>query len=165
MEVEPDEYEPPADLSSDDDYITAEEVESSRVSRLRAGLLATRQRTRDNLRRTGATLKQGGVAFGGRVRGLGQRVVPEEQRTRLRERGQRIRQTIAEKAPNIRLRPPRSVAEGEEGGAEGDAAAQAAVTPPKGKRKDVTDVTERQGPLSEEGATSVPLDGKKATEE
>ncbi|XP_062371635.1 caveolae-associated protein 4a [Sardina pilchardus] len=156
VEVEPDEYEPPEDLSSDDDYVTAETVESTRASRLRAGLLATRQRTSDNLRKTGATLRQGGASLGGRVRGLGQRVVPtSEQRQRMRQSGQRLRQTIAEKAPNIRLRPPRSVAEGEE---EGGAEVVAAATPPKSKRKQEATERERQGPLSEEGATSVPLD-------
>ncbi|XP_076155949.1 caveolae-associated protein 4a [Alosa pseudoharengus] len=159
LEVEPDEYEAPGDLSSDDDYVTAEEVESTRVSRLRAGLLATRQRTSENLRRTGATLRQGGATLGGRVRGLGQRVVPtNEQRQRMRQSGQRLRQSIAQKAPNIRLRPtPRSVAEGEEGGAEGDST-HAVATPPKSKRKQEVTERERQGPLSEEGATSVPLD-------
>lgn len=165
VEVEPDEYDPPGDLSSDDDYQTQEEVESaSRGARFKEGLrqrvLATRQRTRDNLSKTGATLRQGGAALGGRVRGLGEKVVPAERRQRIRDGGQRLRQSIAQKAPNIRLRPPRSVAEGEEGGAE----AQVAVTPPKGRKQQEVTEHQRAGPVSELGATSVPLDGKVAVE-
>ncbi|XP_031435269.1 caveolae-associated protein 4a [Clupea harengus] len=150
--------------------MTLEEAESTRAERMRAGLrervLATRQRTRDNLTKTGATLRQGGAALGGRMRGLGQRVVPsDEQRQRIRQSGQRLRQSIAEKAPNIRLRPPpRSVAEGQEGGADAAAAAATVTTPPKGRKRDVTEL-EREGPVSEERVSvSVPLDGKVAVE-
>ncbi|XP_063079556.1 caveolae-associated protein 4a-like [Engraulis encrasicolus] len=164
VDTEPDEYDPPADLSSDDDYHTEEVESGTRGARLRAGLrarmLATRQRTRENLSKTGATLKQGGAALGGRVKVLGDKVMPEERRQRIRDGGTRLKQQVAQKVPKLR-HAPRSVAEGEEEELEGGA--HAAVTPPKGRRQqqEVTEVT-RSGPVTEAGATSVPLDGPAA---
>lgn len=178
LEVEPDEYDVPADISSDEEYMVVDEAESSRGARLKqSGLKGlenfkaafskenmnkTRDKTRDNLNKTKESLSKTGQTLGTKINHFGEKIVPPEQREKMRQSGERLKDNIAKKAPNkesfrIKLKKERTVAEGQEG-----AEAELAVTPPKG-RKSSPDVTytevvtesKREGPISEEGATRI----------
>lgn len=174
VEVEPDEYEIPADLSSDEEYMVVEETESSRAERLRQtglkgienikaafskeSMSKTRERTRENLSKTKESLSKTGQTLGTRFNSLGEKIIPPEQRDKMRQSGERLKANIAKKAPNIKLRKERAVAEGQEG-----AEAEAAVTPSKGRKSnpevtytEVVAESKREGPVSEEGATRIP---------
>ncbi len=181
LEVEPDEYEIPADLSSDEEYMVVEEAESSRGARLKqSGLKGienikaafskekmnkTRDKTRENLSKTKESFSKTGQTLGTKFNTFGEKIVPPEQREKIRQSSERLKENIAKKAPNkesfkIKLKKERTVAEGQEG-----AEAELAVTPPKG-RKSSPDVTytevatenKREGPVSEEGATRIQED-------
>ncbi|TRY66317.1 hypothetical protein DNTS_024314 [Danionella cerebrum] len=178
LEVEPDEYDIPADLSSDEEYMVVEEAESSRGARLKqSGLKGienikaafskenmskTREKTRENLTKTKESLSKTGQTLGTKFNTFGEKIVPPEQREKIRQSSERLKENIAKKAPTkesfkIKLKKERTVAEGQEG-----ADAEPAVTPPKG-RKSSADVTytevvtenKREGPVSEEGATRI----------
>ncbi|KAI4891442.1 hypothetical protein NFI96_025131, partial [Prochilodus magdalenae] len=174
VEVEPDEYEIPADLSSDEEYMVVEEGESSRAARLKqSGLKGienikaafskesmskTRERTRENLSKTKESLSKTGQTLGTKFNNLGEKIIPTEQREKMRQSGERLKENIAKKAPTIKLKKERAVAEGQEG-----AEAEAAVTPPKGRKSnpevtytEVVTESKREGPVSEEGATRIP---------
>ncbi|XP_066507955.1 caveolae-associated protein 4a [Hoplias malabaricus] len=167
LEVEPDEYEIPADLSSDEEYMVVEEGESSRAARLKQNIKAafskesmnkTKERTRENLSKTKESLSKTGHMLGTKINTLGDKIIPQEQREKMRQSGERLKENIAKKAPTIKLKKERAVAEGQEG-AEGEAA----VTPPKGKKSnpevtytEVVTEGKREGPVSEEGATRIP---------
>ncbi|XDV27844.1 hypothetical protein PO909_031319 [Leuciscus waleckii] len=163
LEVEPDEYDIPADLSSDEEYMVVEEGESSRGARLKQSGLKGIENikaafSKENMSKTRQTL-------GTKFNTLGEKIVPPEQREKMRQSSERLKENIAKKAPTkesfkIKLKKERTVAEGQEG-AEGEPA----VTPPKG-RKPSPDVTytevvteiKREGPVSEEGATRIQED-------
>ncbi|TTH23516.1 Caveolae-associated protein 4a [Bagarius yarrelli] len=166
VEVEPDEYEIPADLSSDEEYMVVEETESSsRAARLKQNIRAafskenmnkTRDRTRENLSKTKESLSKTGQNLGTKFNTLGEKIIPPEQREKMRQSGERLKENLAKKAPSkdaFRIKKERAVGEGEEG----------AVTPPKG-RKAIPEVTysevvteyKREEPVSEEGATQIP---------
>lgn len=176
--MEPDEYDIPADLSSDEEYMVVDEVESSRGARLKQsglkglenfksafskeGMSKTREKTRENLSKTKESLSKTGHSLGTKINTFGEKVVPHEQRDKIRQSGERLKENIAKKAPSkesfrIKLKKERTVAEGQEGAEE-----EPAVTPPKG-RKSSPDVTytevvtesKREGPISEEGATRI----------
>ncbi|XP_053342911.1 caveolae-associated protein 4a [Clarias gariepinus] len=176
VEVEPDNYEVPADLSSDEEYMVVEEAESSRAARLKqTGLKGidnikaafskenmnkTRERTRENLSKTKESLSKTGQTLGTKINTLGEKIIPHEQREKMRLSSERLKENIAKKAPTI-LKKERAVAEGQEG-----AEAEPAVTPPKGKKTSpevtYTEVTEikREGPVSKEKVTHIPEEGK-----
>lgn len=182
LEVEPDEYGIPEDLSSDDEY-TVDEAESSRAARLKqSGLKGienikaafskdnmskTRDRTRENLSKTKESLSKTGQTLGTKFNNIGEKIISPEQREKMRQSGERLKENIAKKAPTkesfrIKLKKERAVAEGQE-----VAEAEPAVTPTKG-RKSTPEVTytevvtenKREGPVSEEGATRIPEEGK-----
>ncbi|XP_062843846.1 caveolae-associated protein 4a [Trichomycterus rosablanca] len=180
LEVEPDEYEIPADLSSDEEYMV-DEAETSRAERLKqSGLKGienikaafskenmnkTRDRTRENLSKTKDNLSKTGQTLGTKFNNIGEKIISTEQREKMRQGGERLKENITKKAPTkesfrIKLKKERAVGEGQEG-----AEAEAGVTPPKGRKSspEVTYtevVTEREGPVSEEGATRIPEEGK-----
>ncbi|CAL8325722.1 unnamed protein product [Arctogadus glacialis] len=139
LEVEPDAYEVPADLSSDEEYDTVEEAESTRGARLKqsmmkgtAGLKAAF--SKEKMAKTKENL-------GTKFHHLGEKVVPPERREkmhnageRLKQSGERLKENIAKKAPSkeafrIKSKKERTVAEGEEGaeGADDEPAAAAAA--------------------------------------
>ncbi|KAI5624248.1 caveolae-associated protein 4a [Silurus asotus] len=178
VEVEPDDYEIPADLSSDEEYMVVEEAESSRAARLKqSGLKGidniraafskenmskTRFRTRENLNKTKESLSKTGQTLGTKINTLGEKIIPLEQREKMRQSGGRLKENIAKKAPTIKLKKERAVAEGQEG-----AEAEPAVTPPKGKKitsevtySEVVTEIKREGPVSEEQATRIPEEVK-----
>ncbi|KAB5535627.1 hypothetical protein PHYPO_G00120060 [Pangasianodon hypophthalmus] len=183
VEVEPDEYEIPADLSSDEEYMVVEEAESSRAARLRqTGLKGidniraafskdnmnkTRDRTRENLSKTKESLSKTSQTLGTKINTLGEKIIPLEQREKMRQSGERLKENIAKKAPSkesfrIKLKKERAVAEGQEG-----AEAEPAVTPPKGRKTspevtytEVVTEIKREGPVSEERATRISEEGK-----
>lgn len=158
-----------------------EEGESSRGARLKqSGLKGleniksafskesmskTREKTRENLSKTKESLSKTGQTLGTKINTFGEKIVPPEQREKIRQGSERLKENIAKKAPSkesfrIKLKKERTVAEGQEG-----AEAELAVTPPKG-RKSSPDVTytevvtesKREGPISEEGATRIQED-------
>ncbi|XP_051990643.1 caveolae-associated protein 4a-like [Xyrauchen texanus] len=176
LKVEPDEYDIPADLSSDEEYMVVEELESSRGTRLKQtglkgienikaafskeNMSKTREKTRENLSKTKESLSKSGQMLGTKINTFSEKIVPPEQREKIRQSGERLRDNIAKKAPNkesfrIKLKKERTVAEGQEG-----AEVELTVTPPKG-RKSSPDVTytevitesKREVPVSEVGET------------
>ncbi|XP_062260603.1 caveolae-associated protein 4a [Platichthys flesus] len=169
LEIEPDFYDVPADLSSDEEYLSVEETDSSRAARLKKSVVKSTEslkaafskekmnKTKDNL--------------GTRFHNLGEKVMPPERRERMHQAGERLKQSgerlkenIAKKAPNketfrIKLKKERAVAEGQEG-AEADPEAQVQVEDPQEASPEVayTEVgleTKREGPVEEAGATRI----------
>ncbi|XP_053294129.1 caveolae-associated protein 4a [Pleuronectes platessa] len=169
LEIEPDFYDVPADLSSDEEYLSVEETDSSRAARLKKSVVKSTEslkaafskekmnKTKDNL--------------GTRFHNLGEKVMPPERREkmhqageRLKQSGERLKENIAKKAPNketfrIKLKKERAVAEGQEG-AEADPEAQVQVEDPQEASPEVayTEVgleTKREGPVEEAGATRI----------
>lgn len=183
IQVEPDEYEIPADLSSDEEYMVVEEAESSRAARLRqTGLKGidniraafskenmnkTRDRTRDNLSKTKESLSKTGQTIGTKMNTLGEKIIPLEQREKMRQSGERLKENITKKATSkesfrIKLKKERTVAEGQEG-----AEVEPAMTPAKGNKSspevtytEVVAEIKREGPVSEEEVTHIPEEGK-----
>ncbi|KAM9774666.1 caveolae-associated protein 4b [Syngnathus typhle] len=115
---------------SDEEYMVVEEADSAAARpKKKTGL--TRMESlkatfsRDNMSRTRDSL-------GSKVNKLGERIVTAERRQKIRQSGERIKETLAK---NV-LKKERTVAEGQEGAdpaADGGAAA-APVPPPKGRR-------------------------------
>ncbi|XP_048880988.1 caveolae-associated protein 4b [Brienomyrus brachyistius] len=152
--VEPDTFEVPPD--SDEEYMVVEEADSSAAARIKKtglkrieSLKATF--SRENLSKTRENL-------GTKVSRLGERIVPPERRERIRQSGERFKETITKTVPaKLNLKKERTVAEGQEG-AEGATEATAPIPPPKGRKAnpDVTYtevVTEPKGvSISEFGA-------------
>lgn len=185
VEVEPDEYEIPTDLSSDEEYMVVEEASSSRATRMRqTGLKGidniraafskenmnkTRDRTRENLSKTKKSLSKTGQTLGTKINTLGEKIIPLDQREKMRQSGERLKENIAKKAPSkesfrIKLKKERTVAEGEEG-----VEADPVVTPPKGRETspevtytEVVTENKWEGPVSEEQAIRIPEEGKSA---
>ncbi|XP_060940923.1 caveolae-associated protein 4a [Limanda limanda] len=169
LEIEPDLYDVPADLSSDEEYLSVEETDSSRGARLKKSMVKSTEslkaafskekmnKTKDNL--------------GTKFHNLGEKVMPPERREkmhqageRLKQSGERLKENIAKKAPNketfrIKLKKERAVAEGQEG-AEADPEATPPVEDPQEASPEVvyTEVgleTKREGPVEEAGATRI----------
>lgn len=183
VQVEPDEYEIPADLSSDEEYMVVEEAESSRAARLRqTGLKGidnikaafskenmnkTRDRTRENLSKTKESLSKTGQTLGTKINTLGEKIIPLEQREKMRQSSERLKENIAKKTPNkesfrIKLKKERAVAEGEEG-AEAEPAmapANSRKTSPEVTYTEVVAEIKLEGPVCEEEATHIPEKSK-----
>ncbi|MBN3296396.1 CVN4A protein, partial [Amia calva] len=156
--VEPDTYEPPADLSSDEEYMVVEEADSSRAARLKKTGMKRIESikkvfTRENMSKTKQNL-------GTKVNRISTRIVTPERREKIRQSGERMKQSgerlkesISKAAPSkesfhfkIKKDKERTVAEGQEGtqgalGEQGSAEAGAAAPPPKASRKPNPDVT------------------------
>lgn len=135
VEIEPDTYDVPADLSSDEDYLSVEETESSRAARIKKSVAKSTETlkaafSKENMSKTKDSL-------GTKFHNLGEKVMPPERREkmhqageRLKQSGERLKENIAKKAPTketfrIKLKKERAVAEGQEG-AEAESEAQAA---------------------------------------
>ncbi|KAK5877701.1 hypothetical protein CesoFtcFv8_025182 [Champsocephalus esox] len=132
-DVEPDKFDFPPE--SDEEYMVVEEetAESSAAKMKKSGLTriesfkANMSKTRENL--------------GSKVNKLGERIVTAERRQKIRQSGERLKETISKSVP-AKLKKERTVAEGQEGAMEGaneettEATNQKAapVLPPKGRK-------------------------------
>lgn len=129
-EVEPDKFELPPD--SDEEYMVVEEADASAAGRAKRSGLSRIESfkatfSRENMSKTRENL-------GTKVNQLGERIVPTERRQRIRQSGERLKETIAK---GVHLKKERTVAEGQEGAGEGGGGAGAdpgPVPPPKGRK-------------------------------
>lgn len=159
LEIEPDTYDAPADLSSDEDYLSVEETESTRAARIKKSVAKSTETlkaafSKENMSKTKDNL-------GTKFHNLGEKVMPPERREkmhqageRLKQSGERLKENIAKKAPTkesfrIKLKKERAVAEGQEG-AEAAAPEPAPVT-----YTEVVTESKREGPIEEAGATRI----------
>lgn len=170
LEIEPDFYDVPADLSSDEENLSGEEVDSSRATRLKKSMVKSTETlkaafSKENMSKTKDSL-------GTKFHNLGEKVMPHERRERMHQAGERIKQSgerlkenIAKKAPTketfrIKLKKERAVGEGQEG-AEAAGDAEEAAAPAKGRKSpavtytEVITETKREGPVEEASATRI----------
>lgn len=149
-EIEPDKFELPPE--SDEEYMVVEEADSSAAGRMKkTGLTRIESfkatfskekmsKTRENL--------------GTKVNKLGERIVTAERREKIRQSGERLKETITKSVPaKLNLKKERTVAEGQEG-AEGAAEGAAPVPPPKG-RKGTPDAAKAAGSEGKEEESEV----------
>ncbi|XP_054621763.1 caveolae-associated protein 4b [Dunckerocampus dactyliophorus] len=128
-EDESNKFELPPD--SDEEYMVVEEADSAAAGRMKKTGLTRIESfkatfSKENMSKTRENL-------GTKVNKLGERIVTAERREKIRQSGERLKQTIAKSVPaKLNLKKERTVAEGQEGaeGAEG----AAPVPPPKGRR-------------------------------
>ncbi|CAI5676776.1 caveolae-associated protein 4a [Oreochromis niloticus] len=164
LDMEPDSYDVPADLSSDEEYLSLEEADPSRAARLKKSVMKSTETlkaafSKENMSKTKDNL-------GTRFHHLGEKVMPPERREkmhqageRLKQSGERLKENIAKKAPSkeafrIKLKKERAVAEGQEG-------AEAELQGKESKPEEGVTYTEvaleskREGPVEEAGATRI----------
>ncbi|XP_031591162.1 caveolae-associated protein 4a [Oreochromis aureus] len=164
LDMEPDSYDVPADLSSDEEYLSLEEADPSRAARLKKSVMKSTETlkaafSKENMSKTKDNL-------GTRFHHLGEKVMPPERREkmhqageRLKQSGERLKENIAKKAPSkeafrIKLKKERAVAEGQEGA---EAELQGKESKPE-ERVTYTEValeSKREGPVEEAGATRI----------
>ncbi|KAG2458605.1 caveolae-associated protein 4a [Polypterus senegalus] len=156
--IEPDTYDPPPDLSSDEEYMVVEEADSSRAARLKKSGMKRidsikKAFTKENMVKTKQNL-------GDKVTRISTRIVTPERREKIRQSGERIKQSgerfkesISKAAPTkesfkftVKKEKERTVAEGQEGiqgaVAEKNAGEEgASAQPPKASRKVSPQVT------------------------
>lgn len=166
LDIEPDAYDVPADLSSDEEYLSMEEVDPSRAVRLKKSVMKSTETlkaafSKENMSKTKDTL-------GTKFHHLGEKVMPPERREkmhqageRLKQSGERLKENIAKKAPSkeafrIKLKKERAVAEGQEG-AEVEAELQGNISQPEGgvAYTEVALENKREGPVEEAGAIRI----------
>lgn len=129
-EVEPDKFELPPE--SDEEYMVVEEADSSAASRMKKTRLTRIESfkatfSKENMSKTRENL-------GTKVNKLGERIVTAERREKIRQSGERLKETITKSVPaKLNLKKERTVAEGQEG-AEGAAEGAAPIPPPKGRK-------------------------------
>ncbi|KAJ8409778.1 hypothetical protein AAFF_G00218370 [Aldrovandia affinis] len=174
VEVEPDTYDAPPDLSSDEEYMVVEEADTRAARLKKSGMKGIENIKAAFSRESMAKTKDN---LGTKFNHLGERIVPPERREKMHQAGERIKQSgerlkenIAKKAPTkesfrIKLKKERTVAEGQEvaEGADGavvDAAEPAGEPAARNPSPDVTYtevVTEskREGPVAEPAATRI----------
>lgn len=162
LEIEPDSYDVPVDLSSDEEYLSVEEADPSRAARIKKSVTKRTENlkaafSKENMSKTKDNL-------GTKFHNLGEKVMPPERRDkmhqageRLKQSGERLKENLAKKAPSkdtfrIKLKKERAVAEGQEG-AEAEAA-EPAVSPGVAYTE-VAMETKREGPVEETGATRI----------
>ncbi|XP_053739189.1 caveolae-associated protein 4a [Synchiropus splendidus] len=160
LEIEPDSYEVPVDLSSDEEYLSVEEADPSRAARLKKSMVKSTETlkaafSKENMNKTKDNL-------GTKFHSLGEKVMPPERREkmhqageRLKQSGERLKENIAKKAPSkesfrIKLKKERAVAEGQEG-AEPTAPDQAGSV----NYTEVAAETKREQAVDEVGATRI----------
>lgn len=168
VEVEPDTYDVPADLSSDEEYLSVEEADPSRAARLKKSMVKSTETlkaafSKENMSKTKENL-------GSKFHNLGEKVMPPERREKMHQAGERLKQSggrlkenIAKKAPTkesfrIKLKKERAVAEGQEGAEpEDEVNANAKGEEPAGgvAYTEVAMETKREGPVEEAGATRI----------
>lgn len=127
-EVEPDKFELPPD--SDEEYMVVEEADSSMAGRAKKTGLTRIESfkatfSKENMSKTRENL-------GSKVNKLGERIVTAERREKIRQSGERLKETITKNVP-AKLKKERTVAEGQEG-AEGGTDGAVPVPPPKGRK-------------------------------
>lgn len=126
-EIEPDKFELPPD--SDEEYMVVEEADAA-SAKLKKGNVKRFDSfkaafSRENMAKSRENL-------GTKVKGIGERIVSSERREKIRQSGERLKESIAKSVP-AKLKKERTVAEGQEG-AEGAAEGDAPVPPPKGRK-------------------------------
>ncbi|KAL6103725.1 cavin4 [Pungitius sinensis] len=164
LEMEPDSYDVPLDLSSDEEYLSVEEADPSRAARIKKSVAKSTETlkaafSKENMNKTKGSL-------GTKFHNLGEKVMPPERRDRMHQAGERLKQSgerlkenIAKKAPNketfrIKLKKERAVAEGQEG-AEAELQGPAAAEEKPVPYTEVAMETKREGPVEEAGATRI----------
>ncbi|XP_041660048.1 caveolae-associated protein 4a [Cheilinus undulatus] len=162
LEIEPDTYDIPADLSSDEEYLSVEEADPSRAARLKKSVVKSTETIKAAFSKENMTKTKDNL--GTKFHNLGEKVMPPERRDkmhqageRLKQSGERLKENIAKKAPSkeafrIKLKKERAVAEGQEG-AEAEAPsteAGAGVT-----YTEVAMESKREGPVEEASATRI----------
>ncbi|KAI5624124.1 muscle-related coiled-coil protein [Silurus asotus] len=116
---------------SDEEYMVVEEADSTAAKMKKTGLkrIESLKNTfsRENMTKTRENL-------GTRVNKLGERIVTAERREKIRQSGERLKETITKNVPaKLNLKKERTVAEGQEG-AEGTTESVAPIPPPKGRK-------------------------------
>lgn len=167
LDIEPDNYDIPADLSSDEEALSADDVDPSRAARLKKSVVKSTESLKAAFSKENMSKTKGNL--GTKFHNLGEKVMPPERREkmhqageRLKQSGERLKENIAKKAPTketfrIKLKKERAVAEGQEG-AEGEGEA-------KGEESGGITYTEvameskREGPVEEAGATRIAEEG------
>ncbi|XP_049604116.1 caveolae-associated protein 4a [Syngnathus scovelli] len=160
LELEPDSYDIPADLSSDEECMSAEEADPSRAARFKKSMVKSTETlkaafSKENMSKTKDNL-------GTKIHNFGEKVMPPQRREKMHQAGERIKQSgerfkenIAKKAPNketfkIKIKKERAVAEGQEGAdAEAEVEAEVAAVPqpqPEPADARVVAETEKEGP-------------------
>lgn len=160
LEIEPDSYDVPVDLSSDEEYLSVEEADPSRAARLKKSVAKRTENlkaafSKENMSKTKDNL-------GTKFHNLGEKVMPPERRDkmhqageRLKQSGERLKENLAKKAPSkdafrIKLKKERAVAEGQEGAEVVEPEVSLGVT-----YTEVAMETKREGPVEEAGATRI----------
>lgn len=128
-EVEPDKFELPPE--SDEEYMVVEEADSAAGRMKKSGLTRIESFkatfSKENMSKTRENL-------GSKVNKFGERIVTAERREKIRQSGERLKETITKSVPaKLNLKKERTVAEGQEG-AEGATEGAAPVPPPKGRK-------------------------------
>lgn len=161
LELEPDSYDVPADLSSDEEYLSVEEADPSRAARFKKSMVKSTETLKAAFSKENMSKTKGNL--GTKFHNLGEKVMPPERREkmhqageRLKQSGERLKENIAKKAPTkesfrIKLKKERAVAEGQEG-AEGDPQEE---DPSVVTYTEVVKETKREGPVEETGATRI----------
>ncbi|XP_051943883.1 caveolae-associated protein 4a [Hippocampus zosterae] len=136
LELEPDSYDVPADLSSDEEYLSMEEADPSRATRFKKSMVKSTETLKAAFSKENMSKTKDNI--GTKFHNLGEKVMPPERREKMHQAGERIKQSgerfkenIAKKAPTkesfkIKIKKERAVAEGQEG-ADADVAAEAEV--------------------------------------
>jgi len=129
-EVEPDKFELPPE--SDEEYMVVEEADPAAAGRAKKTGLSRIESfkatfSKENMSKTRENL-------GTKVNKLGERIVTAERREKIRQSGERLKETITKSVPaKLNLKKERTVAEGQEG-AEGASEGAGPVPPPKGHK-------------------------------
>ncbi|CAB1321471.1 unnamed protein product [Coregonus sp. 'balchen'] len=182
--IEPDTYDVPADISSDEEYMTVDKTEGgSRTARLKASGMKgiesikhtfskdTMTKTKDNL--------------GTKFHNMGEKMVPTERREKMHQAGERIKhsserlkENIAMKVPTkesfrIKLKKERTVAKGQDGAEVAEEVDETVTpinerkSPEVSKTPEVTYTevvmeteTKREGPVEEPAAIRIGEEGK-----
>lgn len=160
LEIEPDSYDVPVDLSSDEEYLSVEEADPSRAARIKKSVQKRTETlkaafSKENMSKTKDNL-------GTKFHNLGEKVMPPERRDkmhqageRLKQSGERLKENLVKKAPSkesfrIKLKKERAVGEGQEG-----AEAEEPAAAPGVAYTEVAMETKREGPVEEAGATRI----------
>ncbi|KAI7792724.1 caveolae-associated protein 4b [Triplophysa rosa] len=117
---------------SDEEYMVVEEVHDSTATRLKKTGLKRIESLKQTFSRENMTKTKENL--GTKVNKLGERMVPTERREKIRQSGERLKETITKTVPaKLNLKKERTVAEGQEG-AEGTTEGTAPIPPPKGRK-------------------------------
>ncbi|KAA0704733.1 Caveolae-associated protein 4a [Triplophysa tibetana] len=131
VSMDPDTLEIPLP-DSDEEYMVVEEAHDSTATRLKKTGLRRIESLKQTFSRENMTKTKDNL--GTKVNQLGERMVPTERREKIRQSGERLKETITKTVPaKLNLKKERTVAEGQEG-AEGTTEGAAPVPPPKGRK-------------------------------